>query len=315
LALPAFAFRGKPARRLPATGFPFLTGRRAVAAIPIELISEHRCFGGVQGFYRHESKACRAPMRFSVYRPPQAEHGRVPVLYYLSGLTCSEETFMMKAGAQRFAAELGLMLVAPDTSPRDTGIPGAKADWDFGEGAGFYVDATVEPWARHFRMFSYVTAELPELVAHHFRADPAREGIFGHSMGGHGALVCALRQPGRYKSVSAFAPVCAPSVVPWGQKAFTNYLGPDRSTWLAYDATALVREHRLREKILVDQGGDDKFLTEQLRPELLEAACRESGQPLDLRSQPGYDHGYYFISSFIEDHLRHHGAALVQTGV
>jgi S-formylglutathione hydrolase len=281
-----------------------------VATSSIEVISEHRCFGGVQGFYRHESSACGAPMRFSMYRPPQAEHGRVPVLYYLAGLTCTEETFMIKAGAQRFAAELGLMLVAPDTSPRDTGIPGAKTDWDFGEGAGFYVDATVEPWSRHFRMFSYVTVELPDLVANHFTADRSREGIFGHSMGGHGALVCALRQPGRYKSVSAFAPVCAPSLVPWGQKAFTNYLGPDRSAWRAYDATELVRQHRLREKILIDQGGDDKFLDEQLRPDELEAACRESGQPLSLRPQPGYDHGYYFISTFVEDHLRHHAAAL-----
>ncbi|HEV7802011.1 MAG TPA: S-formylglutathione hydrolase [Burkholderiales bacterium] len=280
----------------------------------IEVISEHRCFGGVQGFYRHVSSACNAPMRFSVYQPPQAERGRVPVLYYLAGLTCTEETFMIKAGAQRIAAELGIMLVAPDTSPRKTGIPGESADWDFGEGAGFYVDATVEPWARHYRMFSYVTAELPEVVAGRFPAQQSRVSIFGHSMGGHGALVCALRQPGRYCSVSAFAPVSAPMQVPWGQKAFSRYLGPDRSAWRRYDATELVHKNKLREKILIDQGTADTFLDEQLRPHLFEATCREAGQPLELRLQPGYDHGYYFISTFMEDHLRHHAAALAAPG-
>ena len=276
----------------------------------IETISEHRCFGGVQGFYRHGSAACGGAMRFSVFTPPHAVSARVPILYYLAGLTCTEETFAIKAGAQRVAAELGLMLVAPDTSPRDTGIDGATADWDFGEGAGFYVDATAEPWSRHFRMYSYVTAELPDVVTAHFPADRSREGIFGHSMGGHGALVCALRQPGRYRSVSAFAPVSTPSQVPWGQKAFGRYLDADPAAWLEYDATALVRKHALREKILIDQGSTDKFLDEQLRPELFESACREAGQPLESRRHEGYDHGYYFIATFMEDHLRHHAAAL-----
>ena len=276
----------------------------------IETISEHRCFGGVQGFYRHASAACHAPMRFSVFTPPHAQGARVPILYYLAGLTCTEETFAIKAGPQRVAAELGLMLVAPDTSPRNTAIEGATADWAFGEGAGFYVDATAAPWSRHFRMYSYVTAELPELVAASFPADPSREGIFGHSMGGHGALVCALRQPGRYRSVSAFAPVSTPSQVPWGRKAFENYLGADRAAWLEYDATALVRTNALREKILIDQGSADKFVDEQLKPELFERACFEAGQPLELRRREGYDHGYYFIATFMEEHLRHHAAAL-----
>ena len=219
---------------------------------------------------------------------------------------------MIKAGAQRLAAALGLMLVAPDTSPRGAGIPGEDKDWDFGVGAGFYVDATQAPWSRHYRMYSFVTEELPALVAAHFAAAPDRQGIFGHSMGGHGALVCALRNPGRYRSVSAFAPIVAPSRVPWGQKAFENYLGPDRATWLDYDATALVGRRQFPGEILVDQGLADKFLAEQLRPELFEQACRKSDQKLRLRRHEAYDHSYYFIASFIDDHLRHHAQELLR---
>jgi S-formylglutathione hydrolase len=276
----------------------------------IETISEHRCFGGTQGFYRHASTACAGPMRFSVYRPPQAARGHVPALFFLAGLTCTEETFMIKAGAQKIAAELGLMLVAPDTSPREPRLPGDDADWDFGLGAGFYLDATQAPWAAHYRMHDYVSRELPEIVAKLFPADPKRFGIFGHSMGGHGALVLGLRHPQRFRSLSAFAPISSPSQVPWGIKAFTNYLGPDRARWAEWDANALVRKRPYGRPILVDQGLADKFLDTQLKPELFEAACDAAGQKLMLRRHEGYDHGYYFIESFIEDHLRHHAAAL-----
>jgi S-formylglutathione hydrolase len=265
------------------------------------------------GYYAHRSPTCGGlEMRFAVYRPPQAEFGKVPVLTYLAGLTCTEETFMIKAGAQRMAAALGLMLVAPDTSPRGAGIAGEDDDWDFGTGAGFYLDATREPWARHYRMYSYVTAELPALVERAFPARPDRQGIFGHSMGGHGALMCALRNPERYRSVSAFAPIVAPTQVPWGRKAFAGYLGPDEAGWREYDATALVRRRRFEGPILIDQGDADQFLTEQLRPHLFEEACRDAGQELVLRHQPGYDHSYYFIQTFIEDHLRHHAEQLAQ---
>jgi len=276
----------------------------------IETLSEHRCFGGVQGYYRHVSTACHGPMRFSVYVPPQAQNGPVPVLYYLAGLTCTEETFPIKAGAQRVAAELGLLLVAPDTSPRHTGMPSESADWEFGAGAGFYVDATVAPWSRHWRMFSYVTEELPALIRARFPA-AAAQGIFGHSMGGHGALVCALRRPELYRSLSALAPICAPTRVPWGRKAFTGYLGADSEAWRAYDAADLLRKARWPRPLLVDQGLADKFLDEQLRPELLEQAARASGTPLELRRHAGYDHGYFFIATFVEDHLRHHAAQLM----
>lgn len=278
----------------------------------MEIISEHACFGGVQGFYRHDSSAIGLPMRFSVYQPPQAKHGKVPVLFYLAGLTCTEETFMIKAGAQRLAAELGLMLVAPDTSPRNTGIPGEDKDWDFGAGAGFYLNATQAPWSAHFRMEDYVAAELPALISAHFPAMPGRVGIFGHSMGGHGALVLALRHRKVFSSVSAFAPICAPSECPWGHKAFSNYLGDDRAAWLAYDASALMRKQSnpYPRGILVDQGLADKFLVEQLHPERFEAACREAGQPLTLRRHAGYDHGYYFISTFMADHLAFHARNL-----
>lgn len=278
-----------------------------------EVVSEHRSFGGVQGFYQHDSKACASRMRFGVYRPDAARDARLPVVYYLAGLTCSEETFAMKGGAQRLASELGLVLVTPDTSPRALRFPGDDASWDFGVGAGFYLDATEGPWSTAYRMASYVAEELPELVAAHFGADLARQGIFGHSMGGHGALTLALRNPARYRSVSALAPVCAPIRCPWGEKAFSRYLGADREAWRSYDATELVRTRRFPGTLLVDQGEADKFLVEQLRPELLEDACREAGQSLELRRHAGYDHSYYFVSTFVPDHLRHHARALVST--
>lgn len=276
----------------------------------IETLSEHRSFGGVQGYYRHVSTACHGPMRFSAYVPPQAESGPVPVLYYLAGLTCTEETFPIKAGAQRVAAELGLLLVAPDTSPRHTGIPSEAADWEFGAGAGFYVDATVSPWSRHWRMFSYVTEELPALIRSRFPA-AAAQGIFGHSMGGHGALVCALRRPQLYRSLSALAPICAATRVPWGRKAFTGYLGADPKAWSDYDAAQLLSKARWPRPLLVDQGLADKFMDGQLRPELLEEAALASGTALELRRHAGYDHGYFFIATFVEDHLRHHAAQLM----
>ncbi len=276
----------------------------------IETLSEQACFGGKVGFYRHDSAACGLPMRFAAFVPPQAARGPVPVLYYLAGLTCTEETFVAKAGAQRLAAELGLMLVAPDTSPRGAGAPGEDDAWDYGTGAGFYVDATREPWSAHYRMYSYVTDELPKVVAAALPARPDRQGVFGHSMGGHGALVCALRNPDKYRSVSAFAPIAAPSRCPWGEKAFGGYLGPDRAAWAEYDASELVKRAPRPDSILIDQGTADKFLAPQLKPELFEAACREAGQPLVLRRHEGYDHSYYFIASFVDDHLRHHASAL-----
>lgn len=280
----------------------------------LELISEHACFGGVQRFCRHASGAIGLPMRFGVYLPPAAVKGQmVPVLVYLAGLTCTEETFAIKAGAQQHAARLGMALVTPDTSPRDTGVDGATASWDFGEGAGFYLDATQPPWAEAWQMERYVTQELPALLAHHLPLDIGRMGLFGHSMGGHGALTLALRNPGLFKSVSALAPIAAPSQCPWGQKAFSNYLGPDRSQWLAHDATALMQHQPAAPYpggILIDQGLADKFLAEQLHPHLFEEACRQIGQPLTLRRHEGYDHGYYFIQSFVRDHLAHHAQAL-----
>jgi len=276
----------------------------------VTLVSEHRCFGGMQKFYSHDSRECRTEMRFSMFVPPQVAERPLPVLFFLAGLTCSEETFMIKAGAQRLAAELGLILVAPDTSPRKVRFPGDDASWDFGLGAGFYVDATQAPWSQNYRMYSYVTSELPAVVQSIAAVRADRLGIFGHSMGGHGALVCALRNPERFRSVSAFAPICAPSQVPWGEKAFGNYLGADRSTWSQYDASVLVAANRPPCEILIDQGTADKFLTEQLKPEIFEQACRSSGTALKLRRQHGYDHGYYFISSFIKDHLEHHAQQL-----
>lgn len=277
----------------------------------MKVLSEHRCFGGVMGYYSHAAQSCAGEMRFAVYAPPQATQGRVPVLWYLAGLTCTEETFVIKAGAQRVAAELGIMLVAPDVSPRNTGIPGEADDWEFGAGAGFYLDATQAPWSSHYRMFSYVTQELPALVAERFPADAGRQGIFGHSMGGHGALVCALRCPGRYRSLSAFAPIAAPTRCPWGEKAFTGYLGADRAAWAQWDASELVRRRPFGAPILIDQGLADRFLPTQLHPDVFEEACRAVGQPLVLRRHEGYDHGYFFIATFVEEHLRHHARTLL----
>src|SRR5258706_1327547 len=278
-----------------------------------ELLSSHACFGGVQRFYRHDSKTIGLPMRFAAYLPPQASHGKVPALFWLAGLTCTEETFPIKAGAQRFAAQHGIALIAPDTSPRGAGIPGESAAWDFGVGAGFYVDATQEPWSKHFQMYSYVRDDLRETVLADLPIDSARLGIFGHSMGGHGALMMALRNPDIYRSVSAFAPIAAPMRCPWGEKAFSGYLGDDRETWRQYDSSELVASasHRFAEGILIDQGLADQFLAEQLNPDVFEAACREAGQPLTLRRHEGYDHGYYFISTFSEDHLAHHAKILL----
>lgn len=271
------------------------------------LLSEHACFGGVQRFYQFDSRAIGLPMRFSIYLPPGHQGQRLPVLFYLAGLTCTEETFAIKGGAQRVAAEEGLVLVMPDTSPRGAGVPGERDSWDFGEGAGFYVDATEEPWARHYRMYSHIL-ELRELVLAEFGLDAARCGIFGHSMGGHGALVLALRNPDLFRSVSAFAPIAAPSRCPWGEKAFSGYLGHDKARWRDYDASELVANGPVRfpQGILIDQGLADKFLADQLNPDVFDAACLAAGQPLTLRRQPGYDHGYYFISTFVEDHLRMH---------
>ncbi|MEO8101384.1 MAG: S-formylglutathione hydrolase [Betaproteobacteria bacterium] len=279
----------------------------------MEVISEHRSFGGKQGFYAHESGATGTTMRFTVYQPPQIKQGAVPVLFFLAGLTATEETFAMKAGAQRLAADYGLMLVSCDTSPRNTGIDGAAKDWDVGEGASFYLDATEAPWNRHFRMETWVTEELRELIIARFPADASRIGIFGHSMGGHGALTLALRHPDIYRSVSAFAPISAPTRCPWGEKAFGNYLGVDHGQWKDHDASELMWQCKqpFPAGILVDQGGSDKFLLEgQLQPEAFEAACAAAGQPLTLRRHEGYDHGYYFVASFMADHLAFHHANL-----
>ena len=267
-----------------------------------------QCFGGHQDVYEHVSTTLGAVMRFGVYLPPRADTAACPVLYWLSGLTCNEQNFITKAGAQRVASELGLILVVPDTSPRGAEVPDDPA-YDLGQGAGFYVNATQAPWASHYRMYDYVMSELPALVREQFPTNGAA-GIFGHSMGGHGALVCALRNPGVYRSVSAFAPISNPTASPWGQKAFSAYLGTDRQTWNNYDASVLVATAEERLPILVDQGTSDEFLARELMPERLEAACREAKHPLFLRRRDSYDHSYYFIASFMEDHLRHHAAAL-----
>ena len=279
----------------------------------LELLSEHACFGGSQRFYRHASKEIGLPMRFSVFLPAQAAHGPVPALLFLAGLTCTEETFMTKAGAQQAAASMGLALIAPDTSPRGANAPGEADSWDFGVGAGFYLDATQAPWATHWRMESYLMAELLPLVTTALPVDAQRLGVFGHSMGGHGALTLALRHPEAFRSVSAFAPICAPTQCAWGRKAFTGYLGADESQWAAHDATqlmALQRKAPVPGGILIDQGLGDKFLDAQLHPHLFEAACAAAGQLLTLRRHADYDHGYYFISTFLQDHLAHHAAQL-----
>ena len=272
-----------------------------------ELLSEHACFGGIQRSYQHNSREIGLPMRFSVFLPEQARAGKVPALFYLAGLTCTEETFMIKAGAQRVAAEQGLILITPDTSPRGAGIAGESDSWDFGLAAGFYVDATEAPWNSHYRMYSYVL-ELYQTAILELPVDAARIGIFGHSMGGHGALVLALRNPGLFRSVSAFAPICAPTQCPWGTNAFSRYLGSNKEEWLQYDASALMANRRtpFPNGILIDQGLTDKFLQDQLFPETFEQACKKAQQPLDLRRHAGYDHGYYFISTFVEDHIRFH---------
>jgi S-formylglutathione hydrolase len=277
----------------------------------LEIVNEHACFGGVQRFYRHESREIGLPMRFSVFIPSQAQQGPVPALFYLAGLTCTEETFMIKAGAQRVAAELGLMLITPDTSPRGANVDGESDSWDFGVGAGFYLDATEAKWARHYRMYSYIQ-ELRELVEKTLPVDAQRIGIFGHSMGGHGALTMALKRPDVFRSVSAFAPIAAPSQCPWGQKAFSGYLGQDTTAWAQYDATLLMAGLKtpFPAGILIDQGLGDKFLAEQLYPEAFEAACQTAAQPLTLRRHADYDHGYYFIQTFVEDHLRFHAKNL-----
>ena len=274
----------------------------------MERIEHRACFGGWQDVYRHRSAVLDCDMAFAIYLPPQAQDGPVPVLYWLSGLTCSEQNFITKAGAQRYAAEHGIAIVCPDTSPRGDGVADADG-YDLGKGAGFYVNATQAPWAAHYRMFDYVADELPALVEAHFPVTGAR-AISGHSMGGHGALVVALSKPGRYQSVSAFSPIVAPTQVPWGQKAFAAYLGDDRAEWTEYDASELIRTAAERLPVLVDQGEADEFLDAQLKPWLLKQAADAAGYPLTLRLQPGYDHSYYFIASFIGDHLAHHAAAL-----
>ena len=277
----------------------------------VERISHSRAFDGTQSVFRHASRATGTPMRFGLYLPPQAQDRRVPVLYWLSGLTCTEDNFIAKAGAQRVAAELGIALVVPDTSPRGLSLPGEHDAWDFGAGAGFYVDATEAPWRDHYRMYTYVSEELPALVASQFPVDASRASILGHSMGGHGALVIGLSNPGRYRSISAFAPIASPMRVPWGERALSGYLGDDRAAWRAYDATALIEERGWSgPPLLVDQGTADTFVDTQLRPDLLEAACAKAGVALVLNRREGYDHSYFFIATFIESHLRFHAAQL-----
>ena len=286
-----------------------------------ELLSAHACFGGEQRFYRHLSREIGLPMRFSVFLPPQVRIdqavGKVPALVYLAGLTCNEETFMTKAGAQRHAAEAGLALVTPDTSPRGADVPGEADEWDFGVGAGFYLDASRQPWSNHYRMESYIVRELLDLLADRLPLDRRRIGITGHSMGGHGALTLALRNPGLFKSVSAFAPICSPSRCPWGRKAFSGYLGQAEadggSSWARHDASLLMASRGTAlypDGILIDQGLADKFLAEQLQPHFFEAACEAAAQPLTLRRHAGYDHSYYFIATFMVDHIAHHAKAL-----
>ncbi len=277
----------------------------------IKLVKQHQCFGGTLSYYFHSSSTCNIEMRFSIYQPPQAKLKSFPVLYFLSGLTCTEENFMAKAGAQQFANKYGLILIAPDTSPRNTNIAGEDDDWDLGTGAGFYINATSEPWKKHYQMYSYVVEELPEIITKNFPIQPDKQSIFGHSMGGHGALICALKNPEKYQSVSAFAPISAPMSCPWGEKAFTNYLGTNQENWRNYDASELVSTSDYNRPILIDVGTADPFLAQkQLLPEVFENACQKVGLPLTLRMQENYDHSYYFIASFIEDHIRYHAEAL-----
>nr|XP_032830922.1 S-formylglutathione hydrolase isoform X1 [Petromyzon marinus] len=281
-------------------------------AMALVEISSNRIFEGYQKVFEHESLELKCKMRFGIYLPPKAETHKCPVLYWLSGLTCTEQNFVTKAGVQRLASEHGLIVVAPDTSPRGCNVEGEDESWDFGSGAGFYVDATRDPWSQHYRMYSYVTRELPKLVKESFSADAEKQSIFGHSMGGHGALVCALRNPGMYRSVSAFAPICNPVECPWGQKAFAGYLGEDREAWKAYDATLLMSAYSGPPlDILVDQGKDDQFLSAgQLLPDNFLAACTQAKVPAVFRLQEGYDHSYYFIATFMDDHVLHHAKYL-----
>ncbi|MGI9307406.1 MAG: S-formylglutathione hydrolase [Gammaproteobacteria bacterium] len=277
----------------------------------MKIISENKCFGGVQGVYEHASAETKTPMRFGVFAPPAAAEN-APVVWWLSGLTCTEQNFIAKSGAQRAAAECGVFVIAPDTSPRGAGVAGEDDAYDFGTGAGFYVDAQTAPWNENYRMYSYIAKELPAVVAANFpAADLSRQSIFGHSMGGHGALIIALKNPGRFASVSAFAPICNPSGCEWGRKALRGYLGEDEKIWRQWDAAALVEDGHSAPPLLVDQGADDEFLSGgQLRPEALEKACAAQKQPLTLRRQPGYDHSYYFIATFIGEHIAHHAKAL-----
>jgi len=279
----------------------------------LKKLAENQCFGGRQLQYSHDATSLDCEMRFSVYLPPQAEKGKVPVIFWLSGLTCTDENFVQKAGAQQYAAKYGIAIVAPDTSPRGEGVPDdPDAAADFGLGAGFYVDATESPWHQHYQMYSYINEELPTLVASEFPVDAARTGIFGHSMGGHGALTIGLKNPSLFKTISAFAPICSPVNCPWGVKALGNYLGDDQRTWLDYDACELIRrsDKISQQPLLIDQGGADGFLDEQLKPELLREACKQAGCQLDLRIQPGYDHSYFFMATFMEDHIHFHASHL-----
>lgn len=277
----------------------------------LEKLAENRCFGGRQLRYRHHSAVLDCDMTFSIYLPPQAEQGKVPVVYWLSGLTCTDENFVTKAGAQRYAAELGVAIVTPDTSPRGEGVPDdPESAYDFGLGAGFYVNATQEPWSSHYRMYDYIVEELPVLIEREFPVDGDRAGISGHSMGGHGALTIALKNPGRFKSATAFSPICSPMNCPWGEKALGNYLGPDRKAWEQYDTTVLLGLAEERLPVLIDQGDADDFLPGQLKTELLEQACAAADYPMTIRMQPGYDHSYFFIGSFIGEHLAFHAGCL-----
>jgi S-formylglutathione hydrolase len=276
----------------------------------MEQLSANKIFNGSQEVWTHESAVCGCTMRFGIYLPSQAEHEKVPALYWLSGLTCTDENFATKAGAQRVAAELGVAIVMPDTSPRGLSLPGEDDSYDFGSGAGFYLNATQSPWVGHYNMYDYVVSELPALINANFPVAGERVSISGHSMGGHGALTIALKNPAKYRSVSAFSPIVAPTQVPWGQKTFRGYLGEDENSWKQYDATELVESRQFDGEILIDQGDADDFLKEQLKPQLFAEACRSAGQPLNLRMQAGYDHSYLFIASFIEDHLRFHADAL-----
>ncbi len=276
----------------------------------MEVVSEHRCFGGLQGIYRHQSRHTKTPMQFSVFIPSSAGEGTRPVLWFLSGLTCTEENFTVKSGSQKFAESHGLIVVAPDTSPRGAGVEGEDESYDFGTGAGFYLDATQSPWSENYRMYSYIARELQDVVCENFPVDRSRQGITGHSMGGHGALTIGLKNPQLYRSISAFSPICSPTRCQWGQKALGGYLGDDKSAWNQYDAVELIRDGHRSGTILVDQGDADNFLDAQLKPELLTSICNDTGQPLQLRMQQGYDHSYYFISSFIKDHIEFHASHL-----